>query len=117
MTIACKVSVNPDVTPLCHCISRYVRRAFLCGQENAHRKLWIEERRRDLSKIFSLDVCGVSIMDNLIHLLLRLDLPLAKALSRVEVVRRWLLLCPPKDQYGKPIVVSAAWMAERACDS
>ena len=92
MTIARKILVNPDVTPLYHCISRCVRRAFLCGQENAHRKLWIEERLQELVTIFALDVCGFSIMDNHIHLLLRLDLPRAKAWSADEVVRRWLLL-------------------------
>jgi len=32
------------------------------------------------------------------------------------VVRRWFLLCPPKDRYGKPVVVTAAWLAERAKD-
>ena len=79
--------------------------------------MWIEERLQELVTIFALDVCGFSIMDNHIHLLLRLDLPRAKAWAADEVVRRWLLLCPPKDRYGKLIVVSAAWLAERARDS
>jgi hypothetical protein len=55
-------------------------------------------------------------MDNHLHLLLRLDLVRAKAWTAEEVVRRWFLLCPPKDRYGKPVVVTAAWLAERAKD-
>jgi REP element-mobilizing transposase RayT len=116
MTIARKVLVNPTVTPLYHCISRCVRRAFLCGEENSHRKQWIEDRLQELVNYFAIDVCGFSIMDNHLHLLLRLDLARAKAWTAEEVVRRWFLFCPPKDRYGKPVVVTAAWLAERAKD-
>jgi len=34
-----------------------------------------------------------------------------------EVVRRWFLLCPPKDRYGKLIVVTAGWLAEYVYNS
>jgi hypothetical protein len=44
MTTARKVLVNPNETPLFHCIARCVRRAFLFGEESAYRKQWIEER-------------------------------------------------------------------------
>ena len=117
MTTARKVLVNPEVTPLYHCISRCVRRAFLCGEGSAHRKQWIEERLQELVKIFAIDVGGFSLMDNHLHLLLRLDLARAKAWSPEEVVRRWLLLCPLKDRSGKPVVVTAAWITARAQES
>lgn len=111
--IARKILVNPDVTPLCYCITRCVRRAFLCGQVNAHCKLWIEEHLQELMTIFALVVCGLLMMDNHIHLLLRFELPRARAWIADAVVRRWLLLCPPKDHFGKPIVVVAARLVER----
>ena len=36
--------VDVSVTPWYHCISRSVRRAFLCGEGREHRKQWIENR-------------------------------------------------------------------------
>jgi len=71
MTIARKVLVNPTVTPLYHCISRCVRRAFLCGEENSHRKEWIEDRLQELVNYFAIDVCGFSIMPNQWHFVVR----------------------------------------------
>ncbi|MDB5390738.1 MAG: hypothetical protein JWM11_6384 [Planctomycetaceae bacterium] len=56
-------------------------------------------------------------MDDRLHVLLRLDLPQARAWSAEEVVRRWIVLCPPRDRLGKPVVVTAAWITERAKDS
>jgi hypothetical protein len=38
------------VTRYYHCISRYVRRAFLCGEGVTHRKAWIEARLELLAK-------------------------------------------------------------------
>jgi hypothetical protein len=117
MITARKVLVNPAVTPFYHCISRCVRRAILCGAENAHRKQWIEDRLQELSGIFAIDVCGFSVLDNHLHVLLRLDVARAKLWSPQEIVRRWLLLCPPKDRYGKPVPVTPALLAERARDA
>jgi hypothetical protein len=62
-------------------------------------------------------VCGFSVLDNHLHVLLRLDLSRAKLWSPEEIVRRWLLLCPPKDRYGKRVVVTAAWLTKKARDS
>ena len=116
MTTARKVLVDPTVTPFYHCISRCVRRAFLCGEEHAHRKQWIEDRLKELAGIFAIDVCGFAILDNHLHVLLRLDLAKAKAWSPEEVARRWLVLCPPRDRHGKPVAVTQAWVAERVKD-
>jgi REP element-mobilizing transposase RayT len=88
MTPARNVLVNPTATALYHCISRCVRRAFLCGAENSHRKQWIEDRLKELSGIFAIDVCGFSVLDNHLHVLLRLDLARAKLWSPEEIVRR-----------------------------
>ena len=55
---------------LYHCVSRCVRRAFLCGRDPLsgknydYRKNWIRDRLKMLSEIFALDVCGYSVMSN-----------------------------------------------------
>jgi hypothetical protein len=49
-----------DATPYYHCVSRYVRRAFLCetdshsGQSSEHRRRWIEDKLYDLTQVFAL---------------------------------------------------------------
>jgi len=116
MTTARKLQVDPNITPFYHCISRCVRGTYLCQKEDDHRKQWIEDRLKELVEIFAVDVCAFSIADNELHVLLRLDMEKAQAWTPQEVLRRWLLLCPARDRYGRLIAVSRAWMAERAND-
>lgn len=117
MTTARKMLVDPTVTPFYHCISRCVRRALLCGEGHTHRKQWIEDRLRELAGIFAIDVCGFSIMDNHLHVLLRLNLQKAKEWSAEEIARRWLKLCPPRGTDGKPLSVTPEWIADRTKDA
>jgi REP element-mobilizing transposase RayT len=117
MTTARKVLVNPTLTSFYHCISRCVRRAFLCGEGNEHRKQWIEDRLRELAGVFAIDVCGFSVMDNHLHVLLRLNLVKAQAWSAEEIARRWLVLCPPRGIDGNPLILTKSWIADRAKDS
>jgi hypothetical protein len=117
MTTARKLIVNPAVTPFYHCISRCVRRAFLCGEGREHRKQWIEDRLRELAEVFATTVCGFSILDNHLHVLLRLDFARVAAWSPEEIAGRWLVLCPPRRVDGKPSKVTDTWIADRAKDS
>ncbi|WP_165225153.1 transposase [Aquisphaera insulae] len=113
--------VDESVTPWYHCISRCVRRARLCGEGGGHRKDWIVDRLRELVGLFAVDCGGFAVMDNHLHLLLRLDSPLASAWSAEEVARRWLTLFPIRDVQGRPLPASkdrartlaadAAWVA------
>jgi len=96
MTIARREIVDLDVTRYYHCISRCVRRALLCGEGYEHRKEWIEERLELLAQEFAVAVCGFSVMDNHLHVLVRIDPGVAKAWSDEEVVRRWLAVYPPR---------------------
>lgn len=96
--------VDTQTTPYYHCISRCVRRAFLCGYDRSsrknfdHRKQWILDRIKELSSIFAIDVCAYAIMSNHFHLVLHVDTGRAQQWSPDEVIDRWLQL------YTGPVV-------------
>jgi hypothetical protein len=98
--------VDEAVTPWYHCISRCVRRLPLCGGKFLHRKQWIEDRLQELVEIFSVECAGFAVMDNHLHLLLRLDSRKAEEWSDEEVVRRWCRLFPLRNLAGEAIKVS-----------
>ena len=72
-----KEIVDDSVVGVYHCVSRCVRRAFLCGidaysgRNFDHRNGWIRDHLEELAAIFAVDVLGFSVMSNHIHLLLR----------------------------------------------
>src|ERR1700679_1300616 len=78
MTIARRELVDVSVTPWYHCITRCVRRALLLGEGLLDRKQWVEDRIEELARIFAVGVGGFSVMDNHLHLLVRLDPEIAK---------------------------------------
>ena len=53
------------------------------------RKDWIENRLKEPDQIFAVSVGGFSLMDNHLHLLLRIDPEVANGWSDSEVVERW----------------------------
>jgi REP element-mobilizing transposase RayT len=116
MTAARSQLVDVKVTRYYHCISRCVRRAFLCGDGFEHRKQWIEDRLRTLSGCFAVSVCGFAVMDNHLHVLVRLDTDAINSWSAAEVVRRWTTAYPPKSATGEESEVSQAWIDEQATD-
>jgi len=90
-----KSLISLEATSYYHCISRCVRRAFLCGEDALtgrsfeHRRGWIEERVLELAQIFAIEVCGYSIMASHSHIVMHADQPLADSWSMREVVERW----------------------------
>ena len=63
----------------------------------------IESRVQELSQIFAIAVGGFSVMDNHLHVLLRLDPDVANGWSDEEVVRRWGRALPARDKSGRPL--------------
>jgi REP element-mobilizing transposase RayT len=114
MTTPRKQQISLVDTPYYHCISRCVRRAFLCGEDKhsgksfEHRRGWVEDKLLALSQVFAIDVCAYAIMSNHSHLVLFIDEASAKSWSNEEVLQRWHQLFKGTfltQQYcrGKPI--------------
>ncbi len=82
-------------TPYYHCISRCVRRTFLCGidrsnnKDYSHRKQWVIERLALLSKTFAIDVCAYSAMSNHLHLVLKINASHAQQWHEETVINHW----------------------------
>ncbi|MCU7847018.1 MAG: transposase [Candidatus Thiodiazotropha sp. (ex Lucinoma kastoroae)] len=90
-----KALISLEATPYYHCISRCVRRAFLCGDDAfsgksfEHRREWIQARLFELADIFAIDLCGYAILSNHVHLVLFVDQEVAAGWEALEVVERW----------------------------
>jgi putative transposase len=102
MTQARKVVVVADEVGVYHCISRCVRRAFLCGedvysgQHYEHRRAWVCDRVQCLSALFGIEVFAYSVMSNHLHLVLRNRPDRVSQWSDREVAERWCRVCPGK---------------------
>ncbi len=110
MTMARRFLVDSSVTPYYHCISRCVRRAFLCGEGHEDRKQWIEDRLQELVGIFAIEVCAYAVLDNHMHVVLRLNDAVANGWSDEDVVRRWGRLFPPRGKDRQPLEVTDVWV-------
>jgi putative transposase len=111
--------IDIHATPYYHCISRCVRRAFLCGHDRAtgrsfdHRKPWLLDQLATLTDIFAVDLCAYAILSNHYHLVARLDWERAAAWSDAEVGARYGRLFPETAaaRLALPAVPAAAWIA------
>ena len=74
------------------------------GQDYSHRKEWILDRLRELAGLFSIEVCGYSVMSNHLHLVLRNRPDIAEQWSDDEVALRWCKVFPHRDEAtGEPV--------------
>src|SRR5277367_6778335 len=110
MTIARAQLVDTSLTRWYHCVTRCVRRAFRLGEGDHDRKQWIQNRLEELADVFAVAVGGFSVMDNHLHVLVRLDPDVAREWSDEAVVRRWGRLFPPRDKARQPLAVSDEWV-------
>ncbi len=90
-----KAQISLDATPYYHCVSRCVRRAFLCGLDQLtgksyeHRRGWLENKLLSLPSIFSIEIAAYAIMSNHYHVVLYVDAERANNWSDYEVAERW----------------------------
>ena len=95
MTLPRKSLISLSDTPYYHCVSRCVRRAYLCGHDNytqksfEHRRQWLEVKLLTLADIFAIKLCAYAVMSNHYHVVLHVRLDLANQWTEHEVVMRW----------------------------
>lgn len=95
MAIARKRQISLSDTRYYHCISRCVRKAYLCGidkhtgQSYEHRREWVEDKIIMLASIFCIDVCAYAVMSNHTHIILHVDNNKANRLNDKAIALRW----------------------------
>ena len=82
-------------TPYYHCVSRCVRRGFLCGEDvftgknYEHRRQWVEDRLLFLASVFAIDICAFAVMSNHTHIVLHVDSEEALSWSNETGLQRY----------------------------
>jgi REP element-mobilizing transposase RayT len=90
--------ISLESTPYYHCISRCVRRAFLCGRDACsgvnydHRREWIADKIKELGQVFAMDICAYAVMSNHYHVVLKVNQEQALNWTDDEVIARWTSL-------------------------
>ena len=98
-----KLQISLDATPFYLCVSRCVRRAFLCGEDSVsgrsyeHRRHQIEHDLLRLASIFYIDIAAFAVLSNHYHVVLHVDRDRARNADAKDIVRRWHQLYKPKE--------------------
>ncbi len=93
MTQARSTLVSTSDIPYYHCVSRCVRRAFLCGYDTnsqtdyEHRRQWLEDKLFRTADTFSIKLCAYAVMSNHYHVVVHIHTN--TTWSKREVLRRW----------------------------
>lgn len=96
--------VDPSAPGYYHCVSRCVRRAFLCGLDSLsgrdfeHRKAWVEARLLELAECFAVGIYAYAVMSNHLHVVVHVDPAVVANWSEEEVAQRWLRLFPVRER-------------------
>jgi REP element-mobilizing transposase RayT len=116
MTQARSLLVPANAHGIYHCISRCVRRAWLCGRDplsgadHEHRRQWVEDRLAQLASVYAVSVWAYAVMSNHLHVVVEMHADIAADWSAEAVSERWLGLYPPEDgQYeaAKAMIVGS----------
>lgn len=90
-----KALISLSDTPFYHCMSRCVRRAFLCGKDSysginyEHRRDWLEDKLHQTADAFAIKLCAYAVMNNHYHVVLNVRSDIAASWNNDEVIKRW----------------------------
>jgi len=107
--------VDPKQAGTYHCITRCVRRAWLCGFDNylqqsfEHRKSWVERRIMELGDIFACGIYAYAVMSNHLHLVIHMSPATSNAWSAEEVAARWVKLWPERTEVLRTRLTDLSW--------
>ena len=107
--------VPPGAPGTYHCVSRCVRRAYLCGKDRysgqsfEHRRQWIEDRLQQLAEVFAVSLWAYAVMSNHLHVVVQVLPDVATQWTDEEVADRWIRLFPKAEQEAALRV--QAWLA------
>ena len=102
MTQARSLLVPANAHGIYHCISRCVRRAWLCGRDplsgadHEHRRQWVEECLAQLAEIYAVSVWAYAVMSNHLHVVVEMLADTAIDWTAEAVAERWRGLYPPE---------------------
>jgi len=119
MTYARSILIPKGSPGTFHCVSRCVRRAFLCGEDRLtgrsfeHRRQWVEDRIHELAGIFGVAIWGYAVMSNHVHVVVQTLPEVVAGWSAAEVAARWMRLYPRQDQNPQMRAEVLAGNAER----
>ena len=103
MTCARSLLIPPGSPGTFHCVSRCVRRAFLCGADSdtgqsfEHRRRWVEDRLHELADVFAVAIWGYAVMSNHVHVVVQTLPEAVEGWSDDEVATRWTRLFSRQD--------------------
>ena len=87
--------ISLESTPFYHCVSRCVRRAYLCGEDKLtgksyeHRRGWLEDRLLLLPDVFAIDIAAYAVMSNHYHVVLHINKQRIDSWDDLEIAHRW----------------------------
>jgi REP element-mobilizing transposase RayT len=90
-----KQQISLDATPFYHCVSRCVRRAFICGKDPLsgrsyeHRRHQIKHDLLRLASIFYIDLVAFCVMSNHHHVVVHVDRQRCCQAKPKEIALRW----------------------------
>ena len=104
MALARSIFVSDNTSGAYHCVSRCVRRAWLCGVDHysgidySYRKAYVEQRLQEVAACFSVGIYGYAVMSNHLHVVVHVNVEAAHQWTEEEVARRWCQMFHRREQ-------------------